>query len=146
MASVVWNEGAFLAMYPQFAPTAANAPTAEQLSALWEMACTLIDNSEGSLIPYDPDNGVYIRKIALYALVCHLATMATWGANGQSGTITSASEGSVSASFQIPTLPGGGVTAQWYNQTPCGRTVWTLLRRLSLGGIYYGVNNFHPYG
>ena len=141
-AVVEWNEVDFLALYPQFA----GKFTPEQLSALWEMACTLVDNTPDSPVPYDPDNGVYVRKVVLYAVVCHLATMSLWGGSGQSGPVTSASEGSVSASFQIPTLPGGGVTAQWYNQTPCGRTAWMFLRRLSLGGRYYGVRNFHPYG
>ena len=141
-AVVEWNEADFLALYPQFA----GKLTPKQLSALWGMACTLVDNTADSPLPYAPDNGVYVRKIALYAIMCHLATMSLWGGSGQSGPVTSASEGSVSASFQIPTLPGGGGTAQWYNQTPCGRTAWMFLRRLSLGGRYYSVPTFHPYG
>ena len=139
---VVWDQADFLTYYPQFSENI----TAEQFTALWEMANTLVNNTTSSPIPYDPDNGVYIRKIVLYAVVCHLATMSLWGASGQSGPVASASEGSVSVSFQIPTLPGGGVTAQWYNQTPCGRTAWMFLRRLSLGGRYYCAPNFHPYG
>ena len=139
---VVWDQADFQTYYPQFSENI----TAEQFTALWEMANTLVNNTATSPIPYDPDNGIYVRKIVLYAVVCHLATMSLWGASGQSGPVTSASEGSVSVSFQIPTLPGGGVTAQWYNQTPCGRTAWMFLRRLSLGGRYYGAPNFHPYG
>jgi len=138
---VVWDEAAFLALYPQFT----GKVTEEQFVALWEAACTLVDNTPASPLPYDPDNGVYVRKIVLYALVCHLATMSFWGA-GQSGPISSATEGSVSASFQLPTLPGSGVAAQWYNQTPCGRTAWMFLRKLSLGGRYYDVRHYHPYG
>lgn len=139
---VLWDENIFLTLYPQFK----NLVTTEQLSALWEMACTLVDNTEKSPLPYDPDKGVYVRKIVLYALVCHLATMGLWGGTGQSGPLASATEGSVSTSFQIPTLPGGGTTAQWYNQTPCGRTAWMFLRRLSLGGRYYDVKYYHPFG
>ena len=138
---VDWDESLFVELYPQFANT-----TSTQLEMLWEMACSLVDNTENSLIPFDPDNGVFIRRVILFALVCHLATMGSWSAEGQSGPIASASQGGVSASFQIPTLPAGGVTVQWYNQTPCGRTAWMLLRPYSLGGRYYGVKTFHPFG
>lgn len=139
--AVTWNETKWRAIYPQFATV-----TSEQLAALWQMATAIVDNSEGTPIPYDPDNGVFVREIILYALVCHLATIATQDAAGQPGTLTNASEGSVSAGFYMPQFPGGGVSAAWYNQTPCGRTVWVMLRRFSLGGRYYGIKYIHPYG
>lgn len=138
---VDWDESLFSELYPQF-----SSLTSVQLEMLWEMACSIVDNTDSSLIPFDPDNGVYIRRVILFALVCHLATISGWSAEGQTGPLASASEGGVSASFQIPTLPSGGVTVQWYNQTPCGRNVWMLLRPYSLGGRYYGVKNYHPFG
>lgn len=139
--AVEWNETEWRALYPQFSTV-----TSEQLSALWKLATTIVDNSEGALIPYDPDHGIYIRQIVLYALMCHLATIATQDQAGQPGTLTNASEGSVSAGFYMPQFPQGGVSAAWYNQTPCGRTVWMLLRRYVLGGRYYSVKNYHPFG
>lgn len=139
--AVEWNETEWRTLYPQF-----TAITSEQLAALWKMATSIIDNTEGSHIPYDPDTGIYVRQIILYALMCHLATIATQDQAGQPGTLTNASEGSVSAGFYMPQFPGGGVTGAWYNQTPCGRTVWVLLRRFSLGGRYYPMKYFHPFG
>jgi hypothetical protein len=139
--AVVWNEADWRGLYPQF-----SAVTSAQLDALWEIAVSFIDNQEGSIIPYDPEHGVYVRKVLLYALMCHLATIATQDMAGQPGTLTNASEGSVSAGFYMPQFPAGGVTAAWYNQTPCGRTVWALLRKFSLGGRYYAVQNVHPFG
>lgn len=140
--AVAWDETTWRELYPQFC----NTVSSEQLTLLWQMAVTIVDNGEGSPIPFDPANGVYLRRFILYALVCHLATMATWDANGQNGALASASEGSVSASFVMPQFPSDGVSSAWYNQTPCGRTAWMLLRRFSLGGRYYGVQPFHPYG
>lgn len=139
--AVVWNETEWRTLYPQFSTI-----TSDQLTAMWKMATAIIDNTEGSLIPYDPDLGVYVRQIVLYALMCHLATIATQQAAGQPGTLTNASEGSVSAGFYMPQFPAGGVSAAWYNQTPCGRTVWVMLRRFSLGGRYYPVKYIHPFG
>lgn len=139
--AVVWDKEDWLAMYPQFA-----GMTDEQLSALWQMAVTIIDNTEASPVPYDPENNVYVRKILLWALMCHLATLAQMGANGQEGALTNATEGSVSAGFHMPSYPATSVSAQWYNQTLCGRTVFALLRRYALGGRYYAVKTFHPFG
>ena len=140
--AVAWDEAAWRELYPQFC----NSVTSEQLSMLWKMAVTLIDNGEGAVLPYDPAKGIYAREIALYALMCHLATIATQDAAGQPGTLTSASEGSVSAGFYMPQFPAGGVSAAWYNQTPCGRNVYMILRRYALGGIYYPVRHVHPFG
>jgi len=139
--AVEWNEAEWRSLYPQFASV-----TSAQLSALWKMATSIISNSEGSPIHYDPNVGVYARQIILYALMCHLATIAMQDAAGQPGTLTNASEGSVSAGFYMPQLPAGGVSGAWYNQTPCGRTVWMMLRRFSLGGRYYPMKYIHPYG
>ena len=139
--AVPWNEAEWRALYPQF-----SAITSSQLDGLWMMATTLIDNTEGAVIPYDPETGIYQRQIILYALMCHLATIATQEAAGQPGTLTNASEGSVSAAFYMPQFPAGGVSAAWYSQTPCGRTVWMMLRRFSLGGRYYGMRYVHPFG
>lgn len=139
--AVAWDEEAWRELYPQF-----SGITSAQLDMLWQMACTIVDNTETSPFPYDPDNNVYVRKIILYALMCHLATLATWDANGQQGALASASEGSVSASFQMPQYPATSVSAQWYNQTLCGRTAFNLLRAYALGGRYYAVKHFHPFG
>lgn len=142
MNSVVeWDEVEFLDLYPQFN----GKLTSVQLDMLWELATTLVDNTTDSYVPYDPDNAVLTRKMALYALMCHLATMSFWADGGQAGPLASASEGSVSASFQMPQI-GNSVTAQWYNQTPCGRTAWMLLRKYSLGGLIVTPKHYHPFG
>lgn len=139
--AVDWSESEWRVTYPQFANV-----TSDQLSSLWQMAISIVDNSESTIIPYDPTHNVFVRKIILYALVCHLATIATQDQSGQPGTLTNASEGSVSAGFYMPQFPAGGVSAAWYNQTPCGRMAWMMLRRFSLGGRYYPMKYFHPFG
>lgn len=78
---------------------------------------------------------------ALYALVCHLCTMWLRGMNGQSGMITSASEGSVSASFSVPDPNDDN----WYKQTPCGLAYWSIIKPLLYGGRYYGFKEPHPW-
>ena len=80
---VAWDIASFLEMYPQFGECGAQATPEVALDAFFETACTIIGNGEGAIIPYDPSMGIYARQIALYALVCHLATLNKWGANGQ---------------------------------------------------------------
>ena len=146
MAAVVWDESAWRAVYPQFDEGQPWYCTSAQLSGLWQIAVTLVDNSDGAAIPYDPSAGVYIRQILLWALMCHLATLAWQGRQGQYGTLASAAEGSVNASFQLPQLPVQGVTGAWYGLTACGLMAWTLLRRYALGGVSYKPPHYHPWG
>ena len=146
MAVVVWDESSWRAMYPQFGEGQPYYCTSAQLSALWTVATTLVDNSSEAAIPYDPSNGVYVRQVLLWALMCHLATLSWRGAQGQYGTLNSATEGSVTASFSVPQLPAGGVTQAWYGQTPCGLMAWSLLRRYALGGYIVTPRHFHPWG
>jgi len=146
MAVVAWDESAWRELYPQFSEGQAYYCTSAQLAQLWTVAVTLVDNTDASQIPYDPDKGVYVRRVILYALVCHLATLAWQGKQGQYGTLTNATEGSVTAGFTLPTLPVQGVTGAWYGLTACGLMAWTLLRRYALGGVSYKPPHYHPWG
>ena len=146
MAAVVWDESAWRAVYPQFDEGQPWYCTSAQLSGLWQIAVTLVDNSDQAAIPYEPSKGVYTRQILLWAIMCHLATLAWQGRQGQYGMLNSATEGSVTASFQMPQLPQMGVTGAWYALTPCGLMAWTILRRYALGGVSYKPPHYHPWG
>ena len=140
---VPWNQSEFIELYPQFA----DKYTSAFLSLMWEQVCAIVDNTDNSRIPYNTDEGVVVRKIVLYAIMCHFLTMQEWTTNGQPGALTSASEGSVSTGFNIPSYgSGGSVFADWLNQTNCGRTAWMLMRKYFLGGQYYGMKVCHPFG
>ena len=143
---VAWDIASFLEIYPQFGECGAQATPEVALDAFFETACTIIGNGEGAIIPYDPSMGIYARQIALYALVCHLATLNKWGANGQNGPLSNASEGSVSVGFQAPAYKPGGELATWLRLTPCGQTAWLLISRFAAGPRIYNVPHFHPYG
>ena len=146
MAVVVWDESAWREVYPQFSEGQPWYCTSVQLSGLWQIATTLVDNTDGAAIPYDTTAGVYVRQVLLWALMCHLATLAWQGRQGQYGMLTNATEGSVTAGFQLPQLPVQGVTGAWYGLTACGLMAWTLLRRYALGGVSYKPPHYHPWG
>lgn len=135
---VVFNATEFRTFYPKFTEELISD---EQLDNLFQLACTFIDNTDKSRFPYDPDRNIYTRKQMLYLLVCHLATMELWGA-GQSGPLTSATQGSVSVGFQSMDMWG----QPWFSQTPCGRTLLQMLMPYALGGRIYTKPHFHPYG
>jgi hypothetical protein len=141
MASVIFDIAEFRAVYPQF--------TEELFSdALLEFgfqsAVALLGNSDAaSVFPYDPDKGVYDRKIAIYAWLCHQLTLALQARNGQSGPVASASEGSVSVSFAVPAVDQDS----YYLQTPCGQYFLQLVAKYSVGGVYVGPDcDCHPWG
>lgn len=126
MAVVAFDPNEFRAANPQFVEY-----MDEQLQFAFDVACLVVDNSGRSKVPYSPPK-VTARKTILYLLVCHLCELNIRG-GGTVGTMTSASEGSVSASFAAPTNPN----AQWFNQTQCGATAWQLLMPYLLGGRLY---------
>lgn len=147
MATVAWDAVDFLTFYPQFGNC--NSPmyvSTDTLEAYFQTACGIVDNSENSIIPYDPQSGIFVRKIVLYALVCHIAMLNFWAANGQNGAVASASEGSVSASFQAALYKQGGDLAAYLRQTPCGQNAWMLMSRYIAGGRLYTVKHCHPWG
>lgn len=126
MAVVAFDPAEFRAIMPQF-----TAMPDAQLEYAFDVACQLVDNTERSRIPYNPPT-VKTRKIILYAVVCHLATLEMRG-GGIVGNMTNATQGSVSAGFSAPTNP----SAAWWNQTQCGATAWQMLQPYALGGRLY---------
>lgn len=115
------------------------------LEILWEQVCSLIGNTDAtSFAPYDPEATppVIERKVLLYYALCHLATLSTRG--DQLGRVASASEGSVSTSFDL--IKSESQTAQWWNQTPCGSTYWTMTAKYRRGGRIYVSSDYHPWG
>ena len=138
MAVVEFVPADFRELYPQFTEALI---TDGQLTQAFNVACLLLDNSDSSPVPYDPTTGVLVRQTLLNLLVCHLATLALWPL-GQSGPVSSSSEGSVSVSFGLPTRPDG----VYFRQTPCGQAYWQAIQVYIRGGRYYPVNHYHPWG
>lgn len=141
MAVVEFDAEAFLEMYPQFSPDGKSPLAPGQLQQAFDVACLLLDNSDASLVPYDPDKKVFTRRTLLFLIVCHLCTLAGWQP-GQAGPMASATEGSVSVSFSIPNVTG----REYWSQTPCGQTYWQAVRPYALGGRYFGMKKPHPWG
>lgn len=135
---VEFSPAEFREAYPRFA---GDSVTDAQITWYWDVACSLINNTDNSRFPYEPSKGVNTRKTLLYLLMCHLLTMAQWG-GGQSGPLTSATEGSVSVGFQQVMMGNQA----WFSQTPCGRTLLMMLRPYILGGFIFPNRSFHPYG
>lgn len=106
--------------YPQFSEI-----SDEQLTSFFAIAEQIVDNSENSRI-----TDLKERKILLYLLVCHMATLYLRG--DITGNITSASQGSVSSGFGSYDLGNG----KWFGQTPCGALFWQLTGKYRAGGRY----------
>lgn len=137
MAAVEFNQDEFLSRYPQFT----DKLTSGQLEQAWEIAVLLLRNDDKSLVPYDPEKGIYTRRSLLYLLMCHLCTLALRPYD-QAGPVQSAGEGSVNASFAVPSHPD----STYYCQTPCGSTFWQLMKQFALGSYYFDGTPPHPWG
>ena len=138
-ASVKFDPATFREVFPQFTE---DMFTDAQLTNAFKMVTTVIDNSPNAVIPFDPDKGVYDREMVLNALVCHLLAMAQRAKEGQAGPVASASEGSVSISFAVPSIDEDS----YYLQTPCGQMFLKLVAKYAVGGLYVGPDDdFHPW-
>ena len=138
MAIVQWDAEDWLECYPQFQ----GLLTERQLKQAFDVACLMLDNTDASPVPYDPEKGIETRKVLLWMLICHLASLALRPYN-QSGPMTNATEGSVSVGFQVPQQPLSGA---YFNQTPCGASYWQAIRKWVVGGRYYDTCHYHPWG
>ena len=115
MAAVTSDPAAFKARYPQFC-----AADSQRLGFFWQEACLLLKPGDDSVV-CDPAE----RALLLWLLTAHIAMVnGITQADGQPlpvGAINSATEGSVSVSFNYNALPG---TQAWYQQTQFGLMYW----------------------
>ena len=141
MAIVTFDPSEFRAIYPGYSDEVKY--TDEYLSSYFDIATNFIPNTDTSFVPYDPEHNITIRATLLNYVTCHLLGLADLP-NGQAGRVASASQGSVSTSFDL--LSGKSNAAQWWMQTQCGAMAWQLMARYRLGGRIYTQSNFHPWG
>lgn len=142
MAVVEFSLDEFRTQYPRFSDEE-HFPD-ESLRLCFDMAVELIGNTdETSLAPYDPPK-VQTRKILLYLAACHFATLDADNPGGNVGRLASASQGSVSTSFDL--IKSNSTAGDWWLQTQCGARFWMLTARYRLGGRFYGNQHYHPWG
>ncbi len=115
MAIVIFDPEKFKAEHPEF-----SGLSNEQLSFFFRLATILLDNTEASIVPYDPP-ATTEREDLLYLLVCHLATLQQRGSDTV-GRLSGATQGSVSVQFAM----NSPQAASWYEQTSCGALFWQL--------------------
>ncbi len=142
MAAVVFDEDGFRAQFPGLSDE--EKYSSELLAMCFDLACDLIGNDAKSLAPYNPDKGVTERERLLYLATCHLATLMGEETDSPVGRVASASQGSVSTSFDL--IKTDTASGDWWNQTRCGALVWVMLQKYRWGGRFAVVKKRHPWG
>jgi hypothetical protein len=127
MAVAVFDYAAWITRYPEF-----GAVSEERAALFFAEAGLYLDNSDASPVA---DTGV--RLVLLNMLVAHIAVLsgaleAGGTPSGNVGVVSSASEGSVSVSFDTGLASG---SAPWLRQTPYGLAFWQATRNLR--GAFY---------
>ena len=123
MTVAVFNYGAWVARYPEFAAKVTQ-PLAE---AYFGEATLYLDNTDASIVPADAVT--YQPRLSLLnMLVAHIAALnaPNNGREGLVGRISSATQGSVSVSTDNGAQPG---TAAWFQQTQYGASYWQATAR-----------------
>jgi len=130
-AVVTFDPAAFIVLFPEFA----TVPPA-RLTLLFTLAQTMLDNTGAG-----PVNDPTQQTTFFQLLVAHLLTMfgpsVTTGGlgggvaslpNAPVGRLSQATEGTVTASYDYPVVPGNPSQA-WYLQTKYGAMYWTATAR-----------------
>lgn len=123
MAVAVFDSAEFKEVYPQFSNTADTV-----CRFAFTEAELYLNNTDASPVKNEEK-----RKLLLYMLTCHILTLKERGGDTV-GQLSSASEGSVSVSYSVPSTAG----AEWFSQTQCGLTFWQAIKPYTLGSRYYG--------
>lgn len=113
MAVVVFDPAAFKLAYPQF-----DAVSDAMLTNYFNLATLYLSNTDCSIVQDIPK-----RTTLLWLLTAHIAYLSGAlepGQPGLVGRISSATEGSVSVSTEMPTTP----SSAWFMQTQWGAMFW----------------------
>lgn len=145
MSSVVFDYSEFLARFPHIAAAVDEKKLTQTfIEETYNSVAQWLGADDGnSLYPYDPSQKIYTRKNLLYLATCHLLTLSLWPV-GQGGRVASATQGSVSTSFDL--LKSNSLIANWWLQTPCGAQYWIQSSAYRKGGRVYIPRHYHPYG
>lgn len=92
------------------------------------------------LLPFNPPANT-TRRIAMALAICHLMWLDD---NGGQGRIASASQGSVSTSFDI--IKGKNWQEDLLLQSLCGQLLMQFKAGLKVGGRVYNATHYHPWG
>ena len=119
MALVALDVAKFALLYPGYATV-----TEPELQAYLLKAGLYLNNTDNSIV-----SNIIERELLLYMIMAHLIHLsgASCGSGGMVGRISSASEGSVSASADYIT-PTSGMMA-WFLQTPYGAEYWAVTQK-----------------
>lgn len=118
MPSVAFDPTLFVARYPEFSTV--SAPV---LGMYFAEATIYLDNTDASRV-----SDLNARAVLLNMLTAHVAALNGSGINGNGasgmvGRISSATEGSVTASAEYVAAKNG--TMAWFLQTQYGAAYWT---------------------
>jgi len=122
MTIAVFNYTAWTTRYPEM-----GAVSEEQAALFFSEAGLYLDNTDCS-----PVQDVTRRLMLLNMLTAHIAALSgaldpSGQPSGTVGAVSSATEGSVSVSFDLGLSPG---TAPWYRQTQYGLAFWQATKGL----------------
>ena len=143
MAVVTLDIGEFLGLFPHlYKAYNDQLITDEMITDDFDTVAEWIGNNDSAPFPYNPEKGIMTRKRLLYLATCHLLSLGLLP-EGQQGRLSSATQGSVSTSFDL--IHANGLTAQWWLQTKCGSQFWVMSQAYRKGGRVYATKHHHPW-
>lgn len=142
---VTFNYAGWVARYPEFSAVA--EATAD---AYFAEACIYHNNTLTGLVCDEAAQRTYLNMMTAHIAARYSAGTSPQPSNTPVGRLSSATEGSVSSSFENSYPPG---TAQWFQQTKYGSDYWNATKayrtaryRAFVTPVVNGLYGGGPYG
>ena len=120
---VVFDPDEFKTLFPEFSDI-----SNETLTFYFGLAELILNNTPSSIVCNEKD-----RKKLLYLLTVHIAFLNKRGMDVV-GTISSATEGSVSTGFTV----FGNLRSNWFDQSQYGKLFWLAIKPYMMGRYFDG--------
>lgn len=124
MAVVVFDPVAFKLAFPEFA----DVPDARLTALFGLIGATILDNTDASIVIDITQRAAMLDLVLAHMLTLFGTTVAGSAGAGPSGVVgrlSSATEGTVSSSFEMNVPASAG--SAWWNQTQYGALYWVLM-------------------
>ena len=133
MATILYNDATFRAMFPAYSNAYPNFPTAT-IQQCWNLATSYITNN--TITGWYEGINCQQQTNALNLMTAHILYLNTNTANGQpNGVLTAATIDKVSVTVQPP--PDPNQWQWWLNQSPYGQQLLALLQITAAGGRFF---------
>lgn len=127
---VTFDYLSWIALFPELA----SACSEPQAQLYFTLACSYVNNTPVSVIPFLDPYGNQVRQPIIYLATAHIAKLFGSRSSDEVGRVASGSQGSVNVSLDMGTT---NPNAAWWQQTQYGAAAWEAMKPFRTGPRFF---------